>query len=169
MAGAVQTPQIAAAYETPPDEEERPLRSHAALMGVFLTLVGSFFTALRRSGRSLPERFEPEDLALIAIATHKGSRILTRAKVASFVRAPFTEYQGRAGHGEVEEKPTGQGLRRAVGELLVCPYCIGVWIATGLSAGLVVAPRATRFVCSILSAVTGADFLQLAYKRLCRD
>jgi uncharacterized membrane protein len=48
---------------------------------------------------------------------------------------------------------------------VTCPYCISLWIASALVAGLVVAPRATRWVASVLSAMFGSDLLQIAYKR----
>jgi Protein of unknown function (DUF1360) len=41
---------------------------------------------------------------------------------------------------------------------------MGQWVATGILAGLAVAPRATRFVCSIFTAVAIGDFLQILYK-----
>ena len=40
-----------------------------------------------------------------------------------------------------------------IGELLVCPYCLDVWTATGFLGGLVVAPRATRWVASVFAVV----------------
>ena len=61
---------------------------------------------------------------------------------------------------EVEEKARGDGLRRAVGELLVCPYCIGRWVATALLAGYIWQPCLTRTAASLLAIVTGADFMQ---------
>lgn len=48
----------------------------------------------------------------------------------------------------------------------MCPYCLSLWIAAGFSAGLVVAPRATRWIASVLGAVLGSDVLQIAYKHL---
>jgi len=39
-------------------------------------------------------------------------------------------------------------------------------VATGLAAGLALAPRPTRWIASVLSAVFAADVLQIAYKRL---
>ena len=54
----------------------------------------------------------------------------------------------------------------AAGELITCPFCLAQWVATGLAAGLVFAPRATRLVMSTFSAVAGADFLQYAYASL---
>ena len=55
-------------------------------------------------------------------------------------------------------------MRKAIGELLVCPFCLAQWVATGIPAGLAVVPRTTRFVCSIFAAVTISDFLQIFYK-----
>jgi Protein of unknown function (DUF1360) len=145
--------------------QERPLGGYATLMGLFGLAVGGFATWMRRSGRELPERIAPGDLALITLATHKTSRLVAKDRVTSTVRAPFTRFEGDAGPGEVSEKARGRGLRRAVGELLICPYCIGLWIAAAFAAGLVVSPRATRWVASVLTAVFGSDLLQIAYKK----
>jgi hypothetical protein len=40
---------------------------------------------------------------------------------------------------------------------------LAVWVATGLSAGFVMAPRATRLLTTVLAAVSASDVLQLAY------
>lgn len=145
--------------------QERPLGGYAALMGVFGVAVGGFAAWLRRSGRELPDRVPPGDLALMTLATHKTARLIAKDRVTSTVRAPFTRFDGDAGPGEVSEKARGRGLRRAVGELIICPYCIGLWIAAAFAAGFVVAPRATRWVASVLTAVFGSDLLQIAYKK----
>jgi hypothetical protein len=63
----------------------------------------------------------------------------------------------------VEEVRGGDGVRHAVGELLSCPFCLAMWTAGGLTAGLVFAPRMTRYAATALTAVTASDFLQLAY------
>ena len=92
------------------------------------------------------------------------SRLIAKDKVTSFIRAPFTRFQESSGQGEVEEQPCGHGLRFAVGELLVCPYCLAQWVASGLAIGLIGAPRPTRLVSSVLVAHTVSDFLQVAYR-----
>jgi hypothetical protein len=46
--------------------------------------------------------------------------------------------------------------------LLVCPFCVGQWVATGFVFGLVLRPRATRLAASVFAALTAADFLQFA-------
>jgi hypothetical protein len=145
--------------------QERPLGGYATLMGLFGVAVGAFATWMHRSGRELPDRVAPGDLALITLATHKTSRLVAKDRVTSTVRAPFTRFEGDAGPGEVSEKARGRGLRRAVGELLICPYCIGLWIAAAFAAGFVVSPRTTRWVASVLTAVFGSDLLQIAYKK----
>lgn len=147
-------------------EHQQPLGGYAVLMSVFATASGAFMLWLRRSSRELPERIAPGDLALITVATHKAARTLAKDRVTSVVRAPFTRFEADGGPGEVEERPRGHGLRRAIGELLTCPFCLGLWIATAFAAGLVVAPRPTRWIASVLVAHFGSEVLQIAYKRL---
>jgi hypothetical protein len=146
-------------------QQERPLGGYALLMALFTASTGSFATWFRRSGRELPERVPVTDVALLAMAAHKASRLIAKDRVASAVRAPFTTFQDDAGPGEVEEAARGTGLRRAVGELLICPYCLGVWVSTTFAAGLLVAPRPTRQALLVLDAVFAADVLQIAYAK----
>jgi|SRR5579884_495902 len=146
-------------------EEEKPLGGYAILMGAFASLAGLFAAWFRRSGRELPDRIDAADMALVTVASHKAARLIAKDKVTSAIRAPFAQYEGPAGPGEVSERPRGRGLRRVVGELLICPYCLGMWTSAGLTAGLLVAPRFTRWVCTVLGAFFGADVLQIAYKR----
>jgi hypothetical protein len=146
-------------------DQPRPLRGYALLMGTFTALAGGFSAWFRASGRELPERIDGRDLALITVATHKASRLVAKDRVTSVVRAPFTRYEDDAGPSEVSEAARGSGVRRAIGELLVCPYCIGMWIAAAMSAGLLVAPRFTRWFAAVLVALFGADVLQIAYKK----
>jgi len=144
--------------------EHRPLAGYAALTAVFGTSFGGALAALRATGRDLPERPSAGDLLLAGVATHKVSRLIAKDKVTGFLRSPFTRFQEPAGHGEVEEAPRGTGLRYAIGELLVCPYCLAQWVAAGFAVGLVAAPRTTRLVAGVYAAETLSDFLQLAYK-----
>jgi hypothetical protein len=101
---------------------------------------------------------------LVGVASHKLSRLITKDKVTSPLRAPFTELEGSGGPGELEEKARGTGARRAIGEMLVCPYCLDLWVVAAFSIGLLFAPRPTRFVASVFAALTVSDFFQIAYK-----
>jgi hypothetical protein len=146
-------------------DQERPLGGYAVLIGAFTAVAAGFAAWLRSSNRELPERVQPGDLALMTVATHKASRLIAKDRVTSTVRAPFTRFDDDAGPSEVSEQARGRGLRRAIGELIVCPYCLGLWIAAAFAAGFVVAPRATRWMAATLSALFGADVMQLAYSK----
>lgn len=145
--------------------QERPLGGYGLLIAVYCIAGGAFGAWLKRSDRELPERVSTRDLLLITMATHKLTRIVARDRVTSVIRAPFTRFQRDAGAGEVDEAARGTGLRRAVGELVVCPYCLAMWAAAGLTAGHVVAPRPTRLVTSLLAVVTGDHLLQIVYAK----
>ena len=146
-------------------DKDRPLGWYTLLISLFTGLAGGFATWFRRSGRELPQQMDTRDLALVALATHKSSRMLGKARVTAPMRAPFTRYEGHAGPSEVRERARGRGLRRVIGELITCPYCLSMWIAGAFTAGLLVAPRPTRWLASMLTAVFGSDVLQIAYRK----
>ncbi|MGN6167104.1 MAG: DUF1360 domain-containing protein [Solirubrobacteraceae bacterium] len=146
-------------------DQYRPLAGYGVLTAVYCGLCVVFGVWFARSGRSLPKQIAGGDLALGAVASHKASRLVARDRVSSTIRAPFTRFEGDAGPGEVDESARGRGLRRAIGELLVCPYCLGMWFATVFVMGLLVAPALTRWTASVLVVLTGSDVLQIAYKK----
>jgi len=147
--------------------EDRPLPGYLVAIGGYATLAGVLAVAGRLTGARLPERFSLGDTALMSVATHKASRLLTKEAVTSPLRAPFTRYEEPAGHAEVNESArSDHPARHTIGELLTCPFCAGVWIASGLTAGMVFAPRLTRLVSTALTAVAVSDVLNLGYDRL---
>jgi hypothetical protein len=147
-----------------PPEKRPPLLAYAAAMAIFNALFAAGLVLARKRGRELPEKPALGDIVLIAVASHKLSRLIGKDKVTSPLRAPFTELEGSGGPGELEEASRGTGARKAIGELLICPYCLGLWVVAAFSIGLLFAPRLTRFIASVFTALTGADFLQIAYK-----
>lgn len=159
---SLKTPEMVAGYADP--EERPPLLSYLAFMGVFGTLLSGILLLARRQGRDLPEEIGVGQLMLVGTASHKLSRLISKDKVTSPLRAPFTELEGKGGPAEFEERSRGTGLRKAFGELLICPYCLGLWVVAAFSLGLLFAPRLTRFLASLFSALTISDFFQIAYK-----
>jgi hypothetical protein len=145
-------------------DKRPPLGSYLAFMSIFGTLVSAALLLARRQGRELPDRIDAGQLLLVGTASHKLSRLVAKDKVTSPLRAPFTELEGKGGPAELEESSRGDGMRKAVGELLICPYCLGLWVVAAFSIGLVFAPRVTRFVASLFAALTISDFFQIAYK-----
>ena len=141
-------------------DEHRPLAAYGFLTAAFGALFGGGTAAVHDR---LPDRPRATDVALAGVATYKISRLLAKDRVTSVLRAPFTRYEGDAGPSEVSEEPRGRGLRLALGELLVCPYCLGQWVAGALALGQIAAPRTTRFVAGTFAAYALADALQMAH------
>lgn len=147
-------------------DQDRPLGGYVAAMAVFAAFVAGAAGLAAATGRRLPPGVGPWDVLLLALATHKVSRTASKDAVTSPLRAPFTRYTDTGGPGEVmEEVRSHGGLRHAIGELITCPFCLDVWVATGFTLGLVFAPRVTRLVAAGFGAITGADFLHLLYAK----
>jgi hypothetical protein len=163
---AVKKARRAGAAYAPP-EAGIPLRGYAGVIATFTSIGSVGFVAAARRG--LPERIGLGDLALLSVATHHAARLITKDKVTSVARAPFTEYEGSGDPGEVEEHARGHGLQKAVGELVTCPYCIGQWIALAGVTGLMLAPRTTRAVASVLTVSAVSDYLQVVHRAVSQE
>jgi hypothetical protein len=139
--------------------EERPLPEYAALTAAFGAVLGGFLLVARRR---LPERIAFADVVRIGLASYKIGRLVAKDDVTSWVRAPVTR--------DVDaSEPTPEGVERVLGELVTCPYCVGVWASSGLSYALVLYPRQTRVVTTIFGAQAVADFLNAAFVKLKED
>ncbi|MFI0809317.1 DUF1360 domain-containing protein [Streptomyces echinatus] len=145
------------------DSGEVPLGGYAALASLFAASAGTFAVLARRRGVRLPQEVPPWDVALLGAATYKTSRLLTKDKITSFLRAPFTRRADEGEASEVMDEPRGSGLRRAVGGLVSCPFCTAAWAAGALVCSYTAAPRLTRLVCGGFGALTVADWLQYAW------
>jgi uncharacterized protein DUF1360 len=139
--------------------EERPLPEYFALTTAFGGVLGGFLLLARRR---LPERVGLADVARIGVASYKIGRLVAKDEVTTWVRAPVTR-------DEDATEPKQRGMERALGELVTCPYCVGLWIASGLSYALVLYPRQTRLVTTIFGAQAVADFLNAAFVKLKED
>ena len=139
-----------------------PYGAYAVLMAAFaggLAGAGALARVLDRD----PHEHTTLDLAALALATFKAARTLSDDEVTSFLREPFVE--GRAHEGGEDPRETG-GMRQAIGELVTCSRCIGTWIAAGLGATQIIAPRFGRLVTWTLGAAGLNDFLQAGFAAL---
>jgi Protein of unknown function (DUF1360) len=136
--------------------DDRLYPEYAALTGTFGAVLGGFLLLAR--GR-LPERIGFGDVARIGLSSYKIGRLVAKDEVTSWVRAPVTR-------DEEATEPKTEGPARALGELLTCPYCVGVWTAAGLSYAFVLFPRETRVATTIFSAQAVADLLNAAFVKL---
>ena len=141
-----------------------PLGSYAVLMGVYGTSLAGYL-AWRGGGDRAPlPRLRLDDLLLFGLATHKITRIVARDFVTAPLRAPFVRFKSKDRASEVNEESRGTGLRRAVGDLISCTFCLGPWVAGAFMATHAVRPRETRLVASIFALTTLSDFLHRGYE-----
>ncbi len=139
-----------------------PYDAYAAIMALFgggLAAAGALARLLDRD----PHEQGALDLVALALATFKAARTLSRDEVTSFLRDPFVE--GYAHEGGEEPLESG-GMRQAIGELVTCTRCVGTWVAAGLGATQIVAPRFGRLLTWTLGAAGLNDFLQAAFTAL---
>jgi hypothetical protein len=145
------------------DEARPPYASYAAIAATFLGGLTAAAAAARALGRD-PRELTTLDLLTLSAATFKASRTISRDKVAAFVREPFVEGEGV----EPYAQPTGEGMQRALGELVTCTRCVGTWIAAGLGSAQILAPRFGRLLTWTLAAGAANDFLQTSFVALNR-
>ncbi|MFN2628708.1 MAG: DUF1360 domain-containing protein [Gaiellaceae bacterium] len=139
-----------------------PYGAYAGIMAVFASGLAGAGILARALDRE-PWENRPLDLAVLAVATFKASRTITRDELASFLRAPFVE--GEAGDGN--EAPVQSGdLQQAIGELVTCSRCVGTWVAAGLAATQILAPRFGRLLTWSLAGAGANDWLQAGFAGL---
>ena len=140
-----------------------PYASYAALLGAYsggLAVAGLVAKLLHRG----PQDHGALDFAVLAAASFKAARTVARDEVTSFVRQPFV--RGDAHSGEDEEPVETGGMQQAIGELVTCTRCIGTWMAAGLTAAQILAPRTGRLLTWSLAAAAVNDFLQAGFAAL---
>lgn len=147
-------------------QERAPFAGYAAILGSFggaLALTAALERRLDRA-RAAPTIL---DLVLLSAASFKVARAVSRERVGSVVREPFVETDESADGRVLAERPAGEGLRRAIGELVTCTRCTGTWAAAGLLAAQTAAPRFGRLLTWALAAGGANDFLHAGFVVLC--
>ncbi len=147
-------------------EEHMPLKSYAEVAALFNLIFAAVLLVNRASGRKVPDGIKLPDILLLGVASHKLSWIVANDAVTSPIRAPFTRLEEKESPKSLQEEPRGQGLRRSLGELLTCHFCLGLWISSFFAYGLLLFPAATRLVGGIFAVVTVSDFLHQIYQAL---
>ena len=139
-----------------------PYGAYAGIMGTFVGGLATAGALARLLGRD-PRENTTLDLVVLAAATFKASRTISRDEVTSFLREPFVE--GAAHAGKEEPVETGD-VRQAIGELVTCSRCVGTWVAAGLGTTQVLAPRFGRILTWTLAAAGVNDWLQAGFAAL---
>jgi hypothetical protein len=142
--------------------EHEPLVDYALLATTFATVTGGAILGAVRQG-ACPTTLPIHDAALLGLATARLARLVTREKVTRPLRAPFTEKEPDADPDEVSEQPRGEGLTRAIGELLTCPRCFAMWASSARAIAFVFAPGPTRVVSGLLAASLISDWVNIRF------
>jgi hypothetical protein len=154
----------------------RPMKQRQTTPGDYVQIVGLFWaivTLIPRIARSLGREAKaptPWEGAQMAMAVYALARIVTEERAGSFLREPFTEAKSDVdeapplyGH---EQQPTGRHHQAAIGQLLTCSRCFGVWASGGIVALRALAPRQAAVVIPTL-ALSGTNFfLQASFAAL---
>ncbi|MEU9033498.1 DUF1360 domain-containing protein [Streptomyces sp. NPDC048352] len=141
-----------------------PAPRHGLTLAAFAAYSGGWALLVRRRGHPGEGPVALPELLVTAAATFRLTRLLGKAKVTRPLRAPFTEVEEEGAPAELNEVP--KAGHPTVGALLTCPFCLGVWVATALTAARMVWPRATSAAVRTLAAVAVSDALHLGYTAL---
>ena len=144
----------------------RPFAAYAAILAAFGGTVAATAAVERVLGRDR-RPLSALDYVLLSAATFKSARALSRERVGSVLRQPFVETDDGSHVYDPHERPAGDGMRRAVGELVTCTRCVGTWAAAGLLASQAVAPRFGRLLTWSLAAGAANDFLSAGFAAVC--
>ena len=129
---------------------------YAALAAVFWAGV----LAAARGGRErAAEPTSLGDLLALGLASSRIGSVVAEDRVTIFLRRPFAD-------GPAALEPRGEGLSRAVGELVTCAHCVSLWAAGALASAHLVRPRETRFVARVLAAYAVAEAARPLLARL---
>ena len=91
-----------------------PLADYGILVGALNAAIALTAAGSGKDGRLLPGA-KPFDFLVLALATHKLARLISKDKVTSALRAPFSRLEGGAGAGELDEVERGHGMRHTLG------------------------------------------------------
>jgi Protein of unknown function (DUF1360) len=119
---------------------------YAALSGLFWAVL---LTAAARAGRGNGAGpTTATDILALGLAGAKIGKVVAEDRVTVFLRRPFAD-------GPAAVQPRGEGLTRAVGELVTCSHCVSLWAAGILGAAQVARPSAIRLLTRVFAAYAG--------------
>lgn len=140
------------------DHRPTSASDYAALSAGWAGLLGALLVAARDKGE---EPVLASEVLPIGLATFAVAKLVSKEKVDAWVREPFVHETPHGRH------PKGSGLQYAIGEMLTCTRCVGVWSALGLTALRVTRPREARVVNAVLGASAVNDAAQAGFNWLC--
>ena len=97
----------------------------------FICVLAAAIWAIRELRGTFPTEIPFFDFCLLALAAFRITRLIVYDKIARWFRELFADTNEFVEDGIkfVEIKPFGSGVRHTIHDLLLCPWCIGVWSA----------------------------------------
>ncbi len=120
---------------------------YAALSALFWA---GILAAARAEGRRAAEPISLGDVLAIGLASSRIGGVVADDRITVFLRRPFAD-------GPAAVQPKGEGLARAVGELVTCAHCVSLWAVGALASAHLARPRETRFVARVFAAYAVAE------------
>jgi len=132
---------------------------HIVFAILFLMLLGGYMYSLEQYAYRPLYSLNVVDVVLIVLATFRVIRLFVYDKITGFFREQFWD-ANEVGDGEVIFTKPLRGPRRAIAELISCPWCFGVWAAALTTFFYLLTPY-TFYVVLFLAIAAVATFLQI--------
>jgi hypothetical protein len=110
---------------------------------------------------NIVSHFSPWFILLLSLAVFRGADVISNEAIFAPVREPFVRHVHQ--HDKEIEKPLKFGFRGAMGSLLYCPSCTGVWVAMVLVYGYLMKPGVFSIIIIILAVSALERFLTSFY------
>jgi len=146
------------------DKQTQERATYLTLTGMFLTAFALFSSRHRR--KSDIASLKSRDLVMLGFATYRLGHLISFDKVTEPLRLPFTETKMDDFGAAMTVEARGEGVQRALGELISCPICSGTWIAAALVYGLNLFPGPGRILVTIMGAIGMGEVLHALTEQL---
>jgi len=109
------------------------------------------------------------NIALLALASFRLTRLLVFDKITEFIREPFFdefEEENEEGVLEVYYLPKKSGVKKFMGDLLSCYWCTGIWVSAFIVVAYYISPDYSTPIILILAVAGSASILEALVQSL---
>ena len=139
------------------DKKTEERATYLTLTGIFFSLFALFSSRHRR--KSDIEDLKSRELAMLGFASYRLGHLISFDKVTEPLRLPFTETKMDDFGAAMTVEARGEGVQRALGELVSCPICSGTWAAAALVYLVNLFPGPGRVLITMLGAIGMGEVL----------
>ena len=146
------------------DKQNQERATYLTLAGLFFGIFALFSSRRRR--KCDVENLKSRELAMLGFATYRLGHLISFDKVTEPLRLPFTETRMDDFGAAMTVEPRGEGVQRALGELISCPICSGTWAAAALVYLVNLFPGPGRIFITMLGAIGIGEVLHALTEQL---